>query len=1512
MPLSILKKIIGRISLILCLTYLHLNFIGGGRQLYIGSDCWAASELSSSSISNEERDSTDDMEAAPIVTVQEKIGSGLSYLEHSLAYWKYKSAFESNTGSASSGPGSIESSSSSSCAPIQLEGEDIRQKIATYKEQELNALRWQSISTSIKSNPKDSTIEINYPQYINPEDGKRYYFSWHNEEPYSSKYSDLQAIFKYLQIEREMVVKVEDQDYYEETFLFRKVKIPLIVYQFLPSSEKETVARIHQGNRIISRIVIYSNFSMKDLLFKRRQIVQNKILNFIKSYGSSVVERKLNDIKELLASLKLNSEKKKVVEGKLLPIESSRASAANTASNASTAGLNSLSTELLGPIFKESLLEYVLLMFRESKTLAEIRNSLILLETFIQNGASLHKFNFNQMESSYLPGVNLLNSAINQGMELLLSNLLDHPEIDKNNSAFSMVTFNRLILDDGKKSGNSIINQAALSGSPKIVELVLKKNFKFKLPVIQENLLGQDALSLTEEEIDKNDSKRSGDGFLKKGFKEVRELLSEQTNINSNPLEYIRHILLQLKLNIKKNNSLGVKEILLSISKFKSTTKGEQIIERALKDINMKWNDFLLLSMDSWPNISNANNPQVSIEFLSLIRQLLLTGMKWNEEILNHDYINTSAGAATIFDQLIKMQDSNEKFLPELLILIIKEVNEWASSKKRISFYNGESDLQNEVDLKYRYTPLQLATIYLHSNRAVDTMRYILIQEGIEINKIWGKINTEIDQKGTNFSSPLYQAVDALDLEKVKLLLKYNADCTYIAYPGAKTPLEHAKEIADNSKELNKKNQARAILNTLLSHMITPRQLDKYQSALALYLLKEFKIKELLMQSYRQDNVPTKVLLWVQAFKDVTIAMESYGLKRDSKEYYQLIDYLLTLPLSELNGKERRELNISVAAASSSVSTSSVSSTSSADTSSIGSFIIKNWENINNSSRTIDNLNVLSNIFVSSKSEGIYLRLLRSQFEQAINDMQVRKVEELIMRLSEISEKEKDKILNGSDEYGSSLISMAGDMLYKTGCIYQGGDDEKRKTLFSILSLVLSAGAKIDESARIFSMSDKDRSLLYRAVFFQDKMLTSLVISAAKKSYPGSNEDGITKQKQFVNAIDQGGWFALADAAYGGNLELVEMLVKAGAEVNMQTKDKWTYSPLMAAAEKGHYQIIKFLFENESKYSKINLELISKELSMNALQIAEKYLGKESKVAVLIREKMQGKNSNIVADVTTAAASSSSAISSSSITTATTAATAATASSLPIQSSINNFEESEASKLKKIIISTRNESDNSDQLPVNASDATSSLVSSFEQTLTTANKSNPLIKKELWELALSTWADISKNQDSKSQRDLRHIITILLKNGASFDKRTLFIKARTSGRTLLHDGAIKNDIKLVEAILKDLGHKYLPGFSLGLLCFNFNHHFKNKSLGKEQGSKNYLFPHSELLEIKQILYLQEYLHSPDNNGQQALDDAANAGHQEIVEMLSELESTLRPPKLKTKKGAFKIPSVVSL
>jgi ankyrin repeat protein len=62
-----------------------------------------------------------------------------------------------------------------------------------------------------------------------------------------------------------------------------------------------------------------------------------------------------------------------------------------------------------------------------------------------------------------------------------------------------------------------------------------------------------------------------------------------------------------------------------------------------------------------------------------------------------------------------------------------------------------------------------------------------------------------------------------------------------------------------------------------------------------------------------------------------------------------------------------------------------------------------------------------------------------------------------------------------------------------------------------------------------------------------------------------------------IDTRNEKGLTALDEACGNGHLEMVKLLVAAGAEVNSQ--DSYDWGPLVSAAARGHLQVVKYLVE---------------------------------------------------------------------------------------------------------------------------------------------------------------------------------------------------------------------------------------------------------------------------------------------------------------------------------------------
>lgn len=1572
----------------------------------------------------------------PILTVNETISSKKKYLEFNLEYLKYKGVLRNKSGSESKG-------SATSGNSNHTEEESISEQISNYQEMEKNNPKWKSVSVFTSANPKENTISINEPFYIDPATNKEHRFSWHEKEPNSPKHSDLSAVLKYLLLEKEMVVKVLDDEFYEKKSWPRNVKAPLIIFREVADSKK--LNKIHYGKRVIKTIVIRANVTMAEIWAERRKLAENKILSILKN-GISV--KSATNIKDILNNLETPLEAKKMLQE----------NAANS--------------------LEENILLLAIKNFRENGTASAniLKSSLDIIETLVNMGADLSKIGIEEMSPASRPGPSLLYQASAEGKENTVSAILKHPEIDKNNSRYNSLLYAnyinkiysngytalmaavinqraaviklllsagadlsiknamgenclslafihkaeksaRILLDhmknnesvssstklssrssnldskqtaitssnwksvteegnlegsypihkiitdnykssnlenfptksaellasifesyphfnfnsQEKKSGNTLLNLAARGGEVRVVEMLLKRADDLHLQVSLENKSGKDALISAKEEMVNYLS--CGERVTCK-WKAIIEMIQEY--YKNHPEEFANHLLLDLKLSINSNDPSKVENALQAITNFKKQLKnGEEVLNSCLSKKYIKWDDYLINLLDNWPLITNFNN------YSRIVYKLLLSKMKWNEEVLEHIHINAHLGNLTFFEQLINSQNLEEKYISDLFLVIIKQVRDWPHQSARASFLNGTNDIKNHrQEFSYRYTPLNRALLKLNASSSINVMRILLEEKEVEVDKGIGLKYGNAKINELELSSPLYRAVDMLDLQKANLLLKYKADCTLAAYPGGKSPLEHAEsmsmvKISNNPSNEVKINQAKLVAQAMRTHLISSGKINKYTEIFAERLATQLKLRSIINNC---DQSPSKLL---EAFNEIDKRLLQDGIKKDGPEYYRFMNGLMSLPAVS-NATGAGTSSMLTAYVSTSSSTSANSQSSKGPISVLGQLIISQWKKIKTVSNDASNSKgkeasnhklmlgtFLQNIANQNRGTGysttINLSILRDNLESAIRNKDLINFQNLIKNdFIKLNDNEKSLILNGKlgdSEYGSSLLIVASQVWLN---IKKGGIDTSEKDLRSIITLLFSVGADFDERAQMFGNTNSRGNsdlLLSEAAFRNDIKLVDAVINAIKKAYPRTSEKNIKKQQDFFNAVDSNGWTILNSAIWSGNVEVTKKLILAGADVNRpNTNSSWSFSPLMTAAYKGHLEIASYLLENENIHGKINLNheckingtgrmlnalgaalKVSKEGNKKAQAVGwlikqymvknnfnfftttyvPKYFNKLKEVILKARKETQEDNCNILI----------------------------------------NMARQTLADIKKVVygennsgvsISERSSGHEQDKLheryfeimqmiwkkvdyfipeKINALSNESSKINIQESKNNNGNKNTTpkgdAYKSTLFEILMAEWP-LSKEavgEDSKTSQTLQKLMVIFFNEGeAPFTDKLIGMKTKNSGYTLLNISCLQNNTQMVKAIINALKRTYHLESDRSKIIKYIN---EKNSDGK---FPLYFAAYNNNLEVLKILLAEGAAVNEvteDNLSYNSLMIAVERGHFEIVKYLIE-------------------------
>jgi ankyrin repeat protein len=120
----------------------------------------------------------------------------------------------------------------------------------------------------------------------------------------------------------------------------------------------------------------------------------------------------------------------------------------------------------------------------------------------------------------------------------------------------------------------------------------------------------------------------------------------------------------------------------------------------------------------------------------------------------------------------------------------------------------------------------------------------------------------------------------------------------------------------------------------------------------------------------------------------------------------------------------------------------------------------------------------------------------------------------------------------------------------------------------------------------ILVKSEKNLSPLMTALYFHefeiarlllDRTVALTVFEAAASGRLVHLISNLGHKPELVNAYSEDGFQPIGLAAYFGRTEAVEYLIKAGAEVNSPSKNSLGVTPLQSAVAGGHLEIIRLL-----------------------------------------------------------------------------------------------------------------------------------------------------------------------------------------------------------------------------------------------------------------------------------------------------------------------------------------------
>ena len=140
----------------------------------------------------------------------------------------------------------------------------------------------------------------------------------------------------------------------------------------------------------------------------------------------------------------------------------------------------------------------------------------------------------------------------------------------------------------------------------------------------------------------------------------------------------------------------------------------------------------------------------------------------------------------------------------------------------------------------------------------------------------------------------------------------------------------------------------------------------------------------------------------------------------------------------------------------------------------------------------------------------------------------------------------------------------------------QTGDKDKVERLLRKTPNLILAKGKDNLSPLMTAMYHHEFEI---ANLLLERMIALTVYEAAATGKMAQLISNLARKPELVNAYSDDGFQPLGLAAYFGQKEAVEYLIKAGAELNSVSKNKMAVTPLQSAVAGRHSEITRLLIE---------------------------------------------------------------------------------------------------------------------------------------------------------------------------------------------------------------------------------------------------------------------------------------------------------------------------------------------